>query len=635
MSQSELSVASVPLLELSHVKLALPTPDGALEALADVSFTVQKGETFALVGESGCGKSLTASAIMRLLPEDAVLLSGDIRMNGVSLPDLSEEEMRRWRGRHIAMIFQEPGTALNPVMTVGDQIAEALPPEVARDREARDKAVIGWLTRTGLPTPEITAKKFPHELSGGQKQRILIAMALAARPQLVIADEPTTALDVTLQHQVLQLLKDLQREYGLTILLITHDLAVVKETADRLSLLYAGETLETATVEDFFSRPLHPYAKALFGALPTESRHIPLRPIEGAVPSLMTPPPGCRFAPRCPLANESCHREHPALVNVPDQEQNENGISHALRCPVVLKAIADNVPMSRGRVAKEAEVTETTAKVQRALLTLDDVSVTYGARSSWRFWEKSAAPTVKHVSLALMEGETLALVGESGSGKTTTALATLGLLGRGARVSGKITLDGQALAFDDRASLGHLRRSIQIIFQDPFASLDPRMTIRETLLEGMTSLRPEWDKAQREARLSWLMQAVGLPPEALDRLPHAFSGGQRQRIAIARALAPEPRILICDEPTSALDVSVQAQILNLLKRLQRENQLSYLFITHNFAVVNYMADRMAVMKDGELVEMGDTAAIRANPKSAYTAKLLASVPVLEIPDAAR
>ena len=321
------------LLSLSHVKLALPSANGPLEALSDVSFAVREGETFALVGESGCGKSLTASAIMRLLPEESKLLTGDILFDGVSLPDLSEEAIRAWRGRKIAMIFQEPGTALNPVMTAGDQIAEALPSEVRSDRGIRESEVLSWLTRVGIPEPRLSMKKFPHELSGGQKQRVLIAMALAARPQLIIADEPTTALDVTLQRQVLQLLKDLQREYGLTILLITHDLAVVKETADRLSLLYAGETVETASVADFFARPLHPYAKALFGALPTPSRHIPLKPIEGSVPSLSDPPLGCRFAARCPKAVEPCFGEHPLLTRV---DMLGNG-ERFLRCPVELE----------------------------------------------------------------------------------------------------------------------------------------------------------------------------------------------------------------------------------------------------------------------------------------------------------
>lgn len=608
------------LLSLSHVKLALPSANDPLEALSDVSFAVREGETFALVGESGCGKSLTASAIMPLLPEEAKLLAGEILFDGVSLPDLSEEAMRAWRGRKIAMIFQEPGTALNPVMTVGDQIAEALPSEVRSDRGMRESEVLSWLTRVGIPEPRLSMKKFPHELSGGQKQRVLIAMALAARPQLIIADEPTTALDVTLQRQVLQLLKDLQREYGLTILLITHDLAVVKETADRLSLLYAGETVETASVADFFARPLHPYAKALFGALPTPSRHIPLKPIEGSVPSLSDPPLGCRFAARCPKAVEPCFGEHPLLTRV---DMLGNG-ERFLRCPVEL----ENLKAGGKEILAEAQETSwgEVAAREKVLLELQHVNVSYGGR----FWDRHRKAIVKDISLSLKEGETLALVGESGSGKTTTALATLGLLGRGARVTGKVILDGEALDFSRRESLARLRQSIQIIFQDPFASLDPRLTIRETLLEGMDALRPEWGKAEKEARLLSLLESVGLPAEALDRLPHAFSGGQRQRIAIARALAPEPRILICDEPTSALDVSVQAQILNLLRRLQREKSLSYLFITHNFAVVNYMADRMAVMKDGELVEVGETQRIRENPKSDYTRMLLESVPELEL-----
>lgn len=615
MSRAQTKAAGVPggnvLLELDHVALSLPTASGSVLALSDVSFTVRRGETYALAGESGCGKSLTASAIMRLLPDGAKLVAGDIRFEGVSLAALTESEMRRWRGRRIAMIFQEPGTALNPVMTVGDQIAEAVEPGALPAGVSVKEDVLHWLERVGLPEPRQTARKYPHELSGGQKQRILIAMALAARPSLIIADEPTTALDVTLQAQVLELLKDLQKAYGLSILLITHDLAVVRSSADRLSLLYAGETIETARVEDFFRRPLHPYAQALFGALPGENRTEPLRPIEGSVPDLFNPPAGCRFAPRCPFAREACRRSAPALTALSDER--------LLRCPVAAAA-----PEGLRRKAPELPVSDAAREPAPARLAVSHLTVRYGSR----LFAPPPAPVVRDVSFTLAAGETLALVGESGSGKTTTALAVLGLLGRGARAAGSVTLDNVTYDPGRARDLAALRRRIQVVFQDPFASLDPRMTIRESLTEGMRSLRPEWDAARREARLLELIEAVGLPQDALERLPHAFSGGQRQRVAIARALAPEPEIIICDEPTSALDVSVQAQILNLLRRLQREKNLAYIFITHNFAVVGYMADRIAVMQKGEIVETGDAKTVLSAPCHPYTGKLLESVPVL-------
>ncbi len=613
------------LLTCEHLRLMLPSVDGELEALTDVTFTVRRAQTYALVGESGCGKSLTASTIMRLLPEEAELISGSIRFEGCELTTLAEREMRALRGSRIAMIFQEPGTALNPVMTVGAQIAEAIS-EAALQKagRSRNEDVLYWLERVGLPEPALTAQKYPHELSGGQKQRILIAMALAVRPALIIADEPTTALDVTLQRQVLELLKDCQRDYGLSILLITHDLGVVRECADSLSLLYAGVTLESATVEEFFARPLHPYARALFGALPGKSRHAPLRPIEGAVPSLIDVPQGCRFAPRCPLACERCRAALPELVAVPEAliasasaARAEPHSPHLLRCPVLL-----NEPSALAEVTPHVEALFPDKSEGEPLLEIRGLHVTYGAR----FWRGSEKRVVEDVSLTVRRGETLALVGESGSGKTTTALAMLGLLGRGARVTGEVRLAGEPLNFNRAASLKDLRQRIQIVFQDPFASLDPRMRIRDTLLEGMRSLRANWSERDREARLLWLMDAVGLERSALERLPHAFSGGQRQRIAIARALAPDPEILVLDEPTSALDVSVQAQILNLLRRLQIEASLTYLFITHNFAVVSYMADQIAVMQAGRVVEMGAAEAVLNAPAHPYTRALIAAVP---------
>ena len=616
------------LLEVDHIALSLPTSEGPIRALNDVHFTLYQGETFALVGESGCGKSLTASAIMRLLPQGASLVAGDIRFLGTSLADLPESAMREWRGKRISMIFQEPGTALNPVMTVGDQIAEVIETHLSLSRRAVQAEVIEWLSQVGLPDPEKTAQKFPHELSGGQKQRILIAMALAAKPDLVIADEPTTALDVTLQRQVLDLLKRLQTTYGLTILLITHDLAVVKATADRLSLLYAGETVESAPVNEFFRRPLHPYAKALFGALPRENPRERLTPIEGVVPSLAHAPSGCRFAARCQRAQPCCFDEAPPLVLAPHlladpASEPQVSAAHAVRCPFVFETRTRSTKTERTDVLTEA--TKTTQEILR----LDGLTVDYGSR----VWGTGAKRVVDNVSLSLFEGETLALVGESGSGKTTTALATLGLLERGARISGRVSLDGEPLDLTRPKDLKRLRQSIQIIFQDPFASLDPRMTIEDTLLEGM-SLRTDWTMAKKKARVGTLLADVGLTEDVRDRLPHAFSGGQRQRIAIARALAPEPRLIVCDEPTSALDVSVQAQILNLLKRLQAARGLAYLFITHNFAVVDYMADRIGVMRSGKIVEMGDPYTLRHHPRTPYTRTLLTSVPRLTIPDEA-
>ncbi len=594
------------LLDVRGLSLSIDTDEGTLEALSDITFTLERGETFALVGESGCGKSLTAASLMRLLPENARVTAGEIRLGGRELLSLTEREMREVRGAKIAMVFQESSTALDPVMTVGDQLVEMIRAHRAVSATEARKEASEWLERVGVSLGGDALSRFPHELSGGQKQRVMIAMALSARPDVVIADEPTTALDVTLQAQILKLLKDLQKETGLTLLLITHDLAVVKQTADRLALMYAGEIVETATVADFFSSPRHPYAGALLNALPDTDRKKTLHPIEGTVPTLAPPPAGCRFRARCPRATEACTR-HPDLSDGP----------HPVRC---------FFPDENLYESTEESLLEDLRDNRPAVLEISNLTVTYGSR---RWWKPDAAkPAVRGVSLTLAEGETLALVGESGSGKTTAVMAALGLLGPKARVTGSVRLLGRDVLGASGENLRLLRRTAQIIFQDPFSSLDPRMTVRETLEEGMIALHPEWSSEERLERVRKLLRETGLPESAAERLPHAFSGGQRQRIAIARALSVEPRLIVCDEPTSALDVSVQAQILNLLSRLQKSFGLSYLFITHNFGVVRHVADRIAVMRAGEIVEEGEADQIFSDPKTDYTKSLLAAIPRL-------
>lgn len=594
------------LLDVRGLSLSIDTDEGTLEALSDITFTLEKGETFALVGESGCGKSLTAASLMRLLPENARVTAGEIRLDGRELLSLTEREMRGVRGAKIAMVFQESSTALDPVMTVGDQLVEMIRAHRAASAAEARKEALEWLDRVGVSLGGDALSRYPHELSGGQKQRVMIAMALSARPDIVIADEPTTALDVTLQAQILKLLKDLQKETGLTLLLITHDLAVVKQTADRLALMYAGEIVETATVADFFSSPRHPYAGALLNALPNTDRKKTLHPIEGTVPTLAPPPVGCRFRARCPRAAKACAR-HPDLTEG----------AHPVRCFFPGENLSESTEESFSSDLRENRPT---------VLEISNLTVTYGSRRWWR--PDAAKPAVRGVSLTLAEGETLALVGESGSGKTTAVMAALGLLGPKARVTGSVRLLGRDVLGASGENLRLLRRTAQIIFQDPFSSLDPRMTVRETLEEGMIALHPEWSSEEHFERVRKLLRETGLPENAAERLPHAFSGGQRQRIAIARALSVEPRLIVCDEPTSALDVSVQAQILNLLSRLQKSFGLSYLFITHNFGVVRHVADRIAVMRAGEIVEEGEADQIFSDPQTDYTKSLLAAIPRL-------
>lgn len=603
------------MLDVKSLAVDFYLPSGKVTALKDISFTVSPGETLALVGESGCGKSLTALALMRLLPAQAGVSAGDVVLDGVSLPDLPEDAMCRVRGAKMAMIFQEPATALNPVMTVGEQIAEVIRLHENPGKDVVRQKVLQWLTRVGIDKPEERIDAFPFELSGGQKQRVLIAIALAGNPDVVIADEPTTALDVTLQAQILDLLKDLQKERNLALLLITHDLAVVKRYADRVALMYAGEIVEEAPCSAFFASPLHPYAAGLLSAVPsTAKRGQHLSGIAGRVPNLNEMPAGCRFADRCAKAKEACRKA--PVPQVPVKGDSDRRV----RC------------LNPGRLpAAHADVTESplTETGSHEVLRAEHLSVTF-VKSRGLFKKPLLTPAVNDVTLTVREGETVALVGESGSGKTTLGKAVLRLIEGDVRITGRVVCGGIEALTAKGEDLTKLRRANQMIFQDPFSSLDPRMSVGESITEGMRALGIGETKEERLKRAAGLLERVGLPASAAERLPHEFSGGQRQRIAIARALAANPRLIICDEPTSALDVSVQAQILNLMKAIQKETGVAYLFITHNFAVVEYLADRVAVMEKGRLVEAGDAAEVLCNPQAAYTKRFLKAVPRLDL-----
>lgn len=533
------------VLDVRGLSVDIESESGVQQAVAALDLAISAGETFALVGESGSGKSMTALVLLRLLPDAATLRAGRVRLGETELTQLPERDMRRVRGGQMSIIFQEPSTCLNPVLTIGKQLEEILRLHTDYRGEALRKRAVQWLERVGIPEPDRRLDDYPFQFSGGQKQRIMIAMALAAEPRLLIADEPTTALDVTVQDQILELLADIQRELGLAILLITHDLAVVKKVAQHVALMRYGQIVEVRDAPGFFADPHHPYARELLEAIPT---------LEG--------------------------RKRP--IKVPSGE------------PV---------------------------------LAVRDLTVRYAKRRA--FLRRSAGVEVlKGVNFELHAGETLALLGGSGCGKTTAAKALLGLLDGQAVVGGEAVLHGQSLLAAKGASMKRLRRHVQIVFQDPYASLDPRMPVGEILAEGMAALRPEWSRADREARAAGMLGRVGLPADAVRRYPHEFSGGQRQRIAIARALAVEPSVLVCDEPTSALDVSVQAQILDLLQSLQESLHLACLFITHNFGVVEYMADRIAIMHEGRIVEMGGTKEVLSAPQHPQTRALLAAVPRL-------
>ncbi|MBX3635410.1 MAG: ABC transporter ATP-binding protein [Rubrivivax sp.] len=624
------------LLQIDDLRVELDAEAGLVRAIDGLHLAVQRGETFALVGESGCGKSMTALALLRLLPENGWVAGGRVALADVAggqgtagtsdLLTLPESRMRAVRGGRIAMIFQEPSTSLNPVMTVGDQIVEAIEAHTPLRGAAARQRALQWLARVGIPEPERRLADYPFRMSGGQKQRVMIAIALAGEPDLLVADEPTTALDVTIQAQILDLLKDLQRERRMGLLLITHDLAVVAGMAQQVALMYAGQIVEVAAAADFFAAPRHPYAQALLRALPGSSRRgEPLAAIAGSVPPLHQAFAGCRFAPRCASAMARCAGTPPELQAV--------AAGHEVRCLLyVADAVADapapERPASAAVPAPQAEAAAAPGAWAVPLLSVQDLVVRFPLRGGLLQRARGHFDAVRGVSFDIPAGQTLALVGESGCGKTTTGKAIVQLLRRNAVTSGRALLDGQDLFTMQGPALLAARRQVQIIFQDPFASLNPRLRVAEILEEGLLALAPELDAGARRRRLLDLLEQVGLGAEALLRHPHEFSGGQRQRIAIARALAVQPRLIVCDEPTSALDVSVQAQILNLLRALQRTLGVSYLFITHNIGVVEYIADRVAVMNGGRIEEQGDAETVLQRPQAAYTQRLLAAVPRL-------
>src|SRR5574343_561875 len=596
------------MLKVENLRLGFSVGKRVLAAVDGVSFEITKGETFALLGESGCGKSATAQGIMRLLPAAGRILNGKVTLGGQDLLGLSEADMRAYRGGRMAMIFQEPATSLNPVLTVGQQIGEVLSRHLGLVGAAARERMLELLRLVGIADPERRLDEYPFQLSGGMKQRVMIAIALAGEPELLIADEPTTALDVTVQAQILDLLAKIQAERGMGMLLITHDLGVVALMAHRIGVMYAGELVEVASREEFFSRPRHPYTQALFAALPDISRRgLRLTTIPGQVPALAPMPGGCRFADRCPHVMAVCRAQSP--------DWRDTGAAHTVRCHWHGEAAADAATHALAEAGHEP---------RRAFLEVADLKVHFPIRKGFLQRTVGHVRAVDGVSLAIAAGRTLALVGESGCGKTTVGKALLQLI---APTAGSVRLGGGELVGLKGKRLRDARRQMQMVFQDPFASLNPRLRVGEIIAEGMGALGIEANATARTAAVSALLQQVGLPADAAERYPHEFSGGQRQRIAVARALAVQPELLICDEPTSALDVSVQAQILNLLKKLQGELGVAYLFITHNFAVVEYLAHDVAVMYLGRIVERGRAEEVLRSPKHPYTQALLSAVPV--------
>jgi len=585
-----------------------------LQPVCDIHFELHAGETLALLGESGCGKSMTAFSVMRLLPPAARIKQGSIRLAGLELLSLSERDMRRQRGGQMSMIFQEPMTSLNPVLTIGQQIGEAIRLHDQMQPRQISKRAIELLDQVGIADPAARLQEYPHQLSGGMKQRVMIAIALAGRPKLLIADEPTTALDVTIQAQVLTLLRDLQRETGMAILLITHDLGVVAENADRVAVMYAGQLIETATADAFFAQPKHPYSQRLFEAIPSLARRQQsLTVIAGQVPALNERFRGCRFVQRCHLAQAECRTQLP-----PWQGSDQTGYLCHLATESE-RTVGQERQLAQAPILALPQSTNTVLEVR-------DLVVHFPIRKGIFRRVVGHVQAVNGIDFSIQSGKTLALVGESGCGKTTVGKSLLQLI-RPTR--GSVKLQGLELTALGGAQLRQQRRAIQMIFQDPAASMNPRMTVEAIMSEGLLAQKIGASRAERQAIAIAMLERVGLSRQALQRYPHEFSGGQRQRIAIARALVLQPQLLVCDEPTSALDLSVQAQILNILNELRHEFNVSYLFITHNIAVLSYLADDLAVMYLGRIVERGAVSAVLAKPLHPYTQALLAAVPRMQ------
>ena len=611
---------NTPLLQIKDLHTDIEIRSGVVRALSGVDLHVNPGETLGIVGESGSGKTMTALSLMGLLPQGGKVSSGSIILDGQDLTQLPLKEKRKLRGTKVGMIFQDPLTSLNPTMKIGLQVCEPLRVhEGLSKKEALERAV-EILKRVGMPRPEVVINNYPHQLSGGMRQRVMIAMALVCKPRILIADEPTTALDVTTQMQILDLIDELRDEYKMGVILITHDLGVVAGHTDRVAVMYAGRIVETAPTKTLFTEPKHRYTSSLMAALPERAlaAGTKLFSIPGAPPSLTNLPVGCRFAARCLWATDECR------AGYPDLSGNE---THTFSCfhpvqegdesPAVLQGKLDS-NKTDGAAADVPQISHET------LLDVKEASREYESAGSGFFKrEKGVVSAVDRVSITVKKGETYGLVGESGCGKSTVGRLIAGLEPPS---GGAIELDGRDLATLKGRDAVRIHRDVQMMFQDSYAAMDPRMRIDQILAEPM-SIQKTGNARQIAERILEILEQVGLTEEILDRYPHEFSGGQLQRIGFARSLTLAPDLIVADEPVSALDVSVQAQVLNLMKDLQQELGLSYLFISHDLAVVQYMADRIGVMYLGRIVEEGPASEVVKNPKHPYTKALIDSIPV--------
>ena len=617
-----------PLLEIEDLRTDIRLRTATVHALDGVSLTVEAGECLGIVGESGSGKTMTALSIMQLLPPGGHIIGGSITLGGADIAALDDRGMRQIRGNEIGMIFQDPMTSLNPTMTIGDQIAETVILHRGADKKTALARAVEVLGLVGMPHPAERVGNYPHQLSGGMRQRVMIAMALACEPRLLIADEPTTALDVTIQKQILELIDDLRRRLGMAVILVTHDLGVIAGRADRATVMYAGKVVETTTTQRLFANPRHPYTEALFGALPEKavdgSRR--LYSIPGMPPDLTEPPPACRFAPRCRYAQDACRESEPPL--------DGSNSDHLYRCFFPVGRDAQARDESDAKVASVAPAWEVPAQRQPEdgfVLAADHLVKNFAVTANGVLQRKiGEVSAVAGVSFSIRLGQTFGLVGESGCGKTTVGRLIAGLETAN---GGSLIVDGEDFLQLSKRERRHRSRKVQLIFQDSYGSMDPRMRVGSILREPLTIQRIGSRQDQRD-QIAAMLDEVGLPRAAVDRYPHEFSGGQRQRLGLARALIVRPKLVIADEPVSALDVSIQAQILNLMLDLQRDLGLTYLFISHDLSVVRYVSDTIGVMYLGKLVELGPADDVYYRPVHPYTKGLIDAVPVAD-PVAAR
>ena len=611
---------NTPLLQIKNLHTDIEIRSGVVRALSGVDLHVNPGETLGIVGESGSGKTMTALSLMGLLPQGGKVSSGSIILEGQDLTKMPLHLKRKMRGTKVGMIFQDPLTSLNPTMKIGLQVCEPLRVHEKLSKRAALARAVEILKRVGMPRPEVVINNYPHQLSGGMRQRVMIAMALVCKPRILIADEPTTALDVTTQMQILDLIDELRDEYKMGVILITHDLGVVAGHTDRVAVMYAGRIVETAPTKTLFTEPKHRYTSSLMAALPERAlaAGTKLFSIPGAPPSLTNLPVGCRFAARCLWATDECRAGYPDLSG---DETHTFSCFHPVQegdeSPAVLQGKLDS-NKTDGAAADVPQISHET------LLDVKEASREYESAGSGFFKrEKGVVSAVDRVSITVKKGETYGLVGESGCGKSTVGRLIAGLEPPS---GGAIELDGRDLATLKGRDAVRIHRDVQMMFQDSYAAMDPRMRIDQILAEPM-SIQKTGNARQIAERIMEILEQVGLTEEILDRYPHEFSGGQLQRIGFARSLTLAPDLIVADEPVSALDVSVQAQVLNLMKDLQQELGLSYLFISHDLAVVQYMADRIGVMYLGRIVEEGPASEVVKNPKHPYTKALIDSIPV--------